>query len=58
MAEQVVEAESQAEIDVAAHVPDQTETQRDLVRVTQLGQLASDTRQHLQRNRRRRLKLD
>src|SRR5205085_1028841 len=50
VSEQVVEAESRAEIDVAAHVADQAETERNLVRVTQVGQLAADTRQHLQRS--------
>src|SRR3954471_19075980 len=48
LTEQVVEAESHAEIDVAADVADQAETERNLVRVTQVGQLAADTGQHLQ----------
>ena len=38
--------------------PDQTQTQRDLVGVTQRGQLAADTRQHLHGKRRRRLELE
>src|SRR4051812_36564527 len=58
VAEQVVEAESRAEIEVAAHVADKTETERNLVRVTELGQLAADTRQHLQGSGRPHLELE
>src|SRR5204863_8964865 len=47
-----------AKVDVAAHVPDQAQTERHPVRVTQLGQLAADPRQHLQGSGRPHLELE